>query len=89
MFISKLRPDTPVDIFTSTIQLEAFYSCRTQQLLESLVRTGARDEPPYGALTTIGAGMSLIQDAFESAFEPQDLSRSAGLHVWELGNGEE
>ena len=73
--------------FTSTIQLGAFYGCGTQLLLKSLLLTAARPEPPDGPLTAIGAMASMPQDAFESVFAPQDLSRSAGS--WELSNGEE
>ena len=73
--------------FTSTIQLEAFYGCGTQLLLESLLLTGAGPEPPDGPQTAIGPGDSMPQDAFESAFAPQDLSKAAGS--WELSNGEE
>ena len=70
--------------FTSTIQLEAFYGCGTQLLLESLLLTAARPEPPDGPLTAMGRGDSMPQDAFESACAPQDLSRSAGS--WRHGN---
>jgi hypothetical protein len=80
-------PDTAMYAFTSTVQLEAFYGCGTQLLLESLLRTAARPEPPDGPLTAIGAAASMPQDGFESPFAPQDLSRSAGS--WELSNGEE
>ena len=55
----KLGPDTAMYAFTSTVQLEAFYSCGTQQLLESLLRTAARPEPPNGPLTAIGAVTSM------------------------------
>ena len=57
--------------FTSTIQLEAFYGCGTQLLLESLLLTGARPEPPNGPQTAIGPAESMPQDAFESAFAPK------------------
>ena len=67
--------------------LKAFYSCGTQLLLESLLLTAARPEPPDGPLTAIGAAASMPQDGFESPFAPQDLSRSAGS--WKLSNGEE
>ena len=80
-------PDTAMYTFTSTVQLEAFYGCGTQLLLESLLRTAARSEPPDGPLTAIGAAAPMPQDGFESPFAPQDLSRSAGS--WELSNGEE
>jgi hypothetical protein len=48
---SKLIPDTAMYAFTSTIQLEAFYGCGTQLLLESLLLTAARPEPPDGPQT--------------------------------------
>ena len=70
-----------------SIVKKVFYSCGTQQLLESLLRTAVRREPPDGPLTTIGPVKSMPQNAFESPFELQDLSRSAGS--WELSNGEE
>ena len=72
--------------FTSTVQLEAFYSCGTKLLLESLLRTAARPKPPDGPLTAIGAGMSMPLHAFESPFALKDLSRSSGS--WELSDGE-
>ena len=55
----ELIPDTAMYAFTSTIQLEAFYGCGTQLLLESLLRTAARPEPPDGPLTAIGAAASM------------------------------
>ena len=67
MIGSKLGPAIAMYTFASTIQLEAFYSCGTQQLLESLLRTAARPEPPDGPLTTFGPGMSMPQDVFESS----------------------
>ena len=84
---SKLIPDTAMYTFTSTIQLEAFYDCGTQLLLESLLLTAARSELPDGPHTAIGREDSMPQDAFESPFAREDLSRSAGS--WELSNGEE
>ena len=57
--------------FTSTIQLEAFYGCGTQLLLESLLLTAARPEPLDGPLTAIGRVDSMPQDAFESPFAPR------------------
>ena len=83
----ELIPDTAMYAFTSTIQLEAFYGCGTQLLLESLLLTAACPEPLDGPQTTVGPAKSMPQDAFESPFAPQDLSRSAGS--WELSNGEE
>ena len=74
----KLGPDTAMYAFTSTVQLEAFYGCGTQLHLESLLLTAARPEPPDGPQTTVGPAKSMPQDAFESPFAPQDLSRSAG-----------
>ena len=75
---SKFGPDTAMYAFTSTVQLEAFYGCGTQLHLESLLLTAARPEPPDGPQTTVGPVKSMPQDAFESPFAPQDLSRSAG-----------
>ena len=77
MIRSKLIPDTAMYAFTSTV-LEAFYGCGTQLFLESLLLTAARPEPPNGPQTTVGPAKSMPQDAFESPFAPQDLSRSAG-----------
>ena len=68
---SKLIPYTAMYAVTSTIQLEAFYGCGTQLLLESLLLTAARLEPPDGPLTAIGRVDSMLQDAFESSFAPQ------------------
>ena len=75
---SKLRPDTAMYAFTSTVQLEAFYGCGIQLHLESLLLTAVRPEPPDGPQTTVGPEKSMPQDAFESPFAPQDLSKSAG-----------
>ena len=52
-------PDTAMYAFTSMVQLEAFYGCGTQLLLESLLRTAARPEPLDGPLTAIGAVASM------------------------------
>jgi len=84
---SKFGPDTAMYAFTSTLQLEPFYGCGTQLLLESLLLTAARPETPDGPQTAIGRVDSMSQDRLESPFAPQDLSRSAGS--WKLSNGEE
>ena len=73
--------------FTGMIQLEAFYSCGTRQLLESMLLTAAHPEPLDGPQTTIGAAKSMPLEAFECPSAPEDLWRSLGS--WELSNGEE
>ena len=90
MYRSKLIPDIAmyaVTILNSQTQLEAFYGCGTQLLLESMLLTAARPETPDGPQTAIGRVDSMSQDRLESPFAPQDLSRSAGS--WKLSNGEE
>ena len=75
---SKLIPDTDMYAFTSTIQLETFYGCGTQLLLESLLLTAARPEPSNGPQTTIRRRDSMPQDGFESPFAPQVPRTSRG-----------